>query len=426
MQVSGNGDRVKILFVSNLYPPNAIGGYERLCFDVAGELASRGHEITVLTSSYGDKVEDYMGQDISRMLKLLASEGNIYEPLACTSEERSAINTSNIDALNRLVSTVNPDIVFVWNMYFLDGSFLDAVRRLNKKTAYLLTDNWMISFLNASFIRRYFTERVFRNITLKKKIYLYIKKLVSGLELSRFPANSIAIFPSHFMEKLYLEAGVTFARSKVIYHGVRIKSEENRRFTDRRETVAGGEIRLLFAGRVVDVKGLHTVIEALPDIIENAGQEFRVCLTVVGDVQDQEYWGRIKGLVKQHSLEEHVAFNASVPENRLFELFQEYDIYIFPSLYEPFSLTLIHALGSGIPTVASDAGGNPEIVRDMVTGLLFEKGDPHALAVAVQKLVQSNQLRERISVAERQLASQYTFGRMVTKLEDVLKGSEWG
>ena len=58
------------------------------------------------------------------------------------------------------------------------------------------------------------------------------------------------------------------------------------------------------------------------------------------------------------------------------ELFEEHDIYVFPSLYEPFSLTLIHALACGIPTAASRVGGNVEIVRDGVSGVLFKKGDP--------------------------------------------------
>ena len=44
---------MRVLFVSNLYPPNVVGGYERLCFEVASAFASRGHEVHVLASGHG-------------------------------------------------------------------------------------------------------------------------------------------------------------------------------------------------------------------------------------------------------------------------------------------------------------------------------------------------------------------------------------
>ena len=53
---------MRILVLSNLYPPNVVGGYERLCFEVTAGLAAMGHEMVVLTSRYGGKVADYPGQ----------------------------------------------------------------------------------------------------------------------------------------------------------------------------------------------------------------------------------------------------------------------------------------------------------------------------------------------------------------------------
>ena len=79
---------MRILVVSNLYPPNIVGGYERLCFNVASELARRGHDIPVLTSGYGGEVADYPRQRVQRRLQLLVGN-SIYEPYPGGDAERA-------------------------------------------------------------------------------------------------------------------------------------------------------------------------------------------------------------------------------------------------------------------------------------------------------------------------------------------------
>jgi glycogen synthase len=101
-------------------------------------------------------------------------------------------------------------------------------------------------------------------------------------------------------------------------------------------------------------------------------------------------------------------------------LFNGHDIYLFPSLYEPFSLTLIHALSFGIPTIASDIGGNVEIVRDRESGLLFKKGDSADLAAVVRFLATDGALRARLADGGRCSAARFTFEQMIAAMEDFL------
>ena len=181
-------------------------------------------------------------------------------------------------------------------------------------------------------------------------------------------------------------------------------------------------MRLLFAGRLVRLKGPHTAIEALGDLKHRCrylGQSFS--LTVVGDGTDAEYRAHLKSLVEQLDLASQINFMPPVPEAELTKLFDEHDIYVFPSLYEPFSLTLIHAMASGIPTVASTIGGNVEIVSDGQSGLTFEPGDAHELALAIVRLATTEELREQLSNAGRATATQFTIERMVDQMEIYLK-----
>ena len=80
---------MRVLFVSNLYPPNVVGGYERLCFEVASAFVERGHEVHVLASGHGGGTAEYPGQTIRRTLRLLAGE-SIYAPFPGGAAARSA------------------------------------------------------------------------------------------------------------------------------------------------------------------------------------------------------------------------------------------------------------------------------------------------------------------------------------------------
>ena len=69
---------MRVLFVSNLYPPNVVGGYEELCHEVASRFAARGHEVAVLTSCYGGRTQPIPGQVVHQSLRLIVGR-TIYD-----------------------------------------------------------------------------------------------------------------------------------------------------------------------------------------------------------------------------------------------------------------------------------------------------------------------------------------------------------
>jgi glycogen(starch) synthase len=403
---------MRTLLISNLYPPNALGGYERLCFSVGKELLSKGHQIGVLTSSYGSEEAEYAGQKIWRSLKMLATEGNIYQPFQATAAERRQMNEDNIAQLHRVVAEFQPDVIFVWNLFFFDASLVSALEeQYASKVVYFLTDNWLISLFNGEFLGRYFPQAVFGDRADDEIASVQGDIAIAGR----------AIFGSDYMQRLYAQAGLRFAHSEVIHNGVDLPDLSKASLPQRLSLLRHGQLRLLFAGRVVDLKGVETAIRALPEII---GQlpHLRVGLDIVGDCQDHAYLARIEGLIDELELGGHIHFREPVSPDALNELFQEYDIYLFPSLYEPFALTLIFALFAGIPTVASAAGGNVEIVFDGESGALFTKGDAHDLAQRVLQLVNDPVYRVGISRRGRVVSSQFTFATMIEKIDRSLRG----
>ena len=75
------------------------------------------------------------------------------------------------------------------------------------------------------------------------------------------------------------------------------------------------------------------------------------------------------------------------------------DIFVLPSLSEALSNALMEAMACGCCAIASTAGGNPELIRDGETGLLFQPGDAPALDSALQRLIEDEPLRQRLAAA---------------------------
>jgi glycosyltransferase involved in cell wall biosynthesis len=417
---------MRILILSNLYPPNVVGGYERLCFEVTSGLAAQGHELTVLTSRYGGKTADYPGQVILRELELLTGP-DIYTPFAGSAAERARLNQANLETLDRAIATSRPDVIFAWNLFFLDPSFLDRLERSPLRTVVMLTDNWLLVMRNPGFVSAFFRDHVHgdKAFTPRAETALAPEGLLARIQArlsGRPPGLRLqAIFGSAFMRDFYAAGGIRFGRDRVIHNGVRQSAYAGAPTPDRRALVQPGVLRLLFAGRLVDLKGAQLAVAALPLLDPAAFGLERIELTLLGDGQDAAYMAKLNQAIAESPCREAISLRPAVPEAALFDVFSAHDIYLFPSLYEPFSLTLIHALACGIPTIASRVGGNPEIVEDGKTGLLFDKNDPQDLARAVRRMARDPALRAELAKAGRLAASAFTFEAMVRRMQDFLE-----
>ena len=420
---------MRILVLSNLYPPNVVGGYERLCFEVTAGLAEAGHEVVVLTSRYGGKVADYPRQRVLRQFDLLAGP-DIYTPFAGTTEDRAAINQANLATLARVLAEVQPDVVFAWNLFFLDASILQALERGATRTVVMLTDNWLLVMRNPVFVHEYFRDVVHGEKALlpppsppAPSLWQRALRRLGRGEPAKPASRLEAIFGAAFVRDLYAAGGSSFARHKVIHNGVRQDGHAGAPRVERSRLVAPGTLRLLFAGRLVDLKGAHTAVAALPLLDPAELGVSRVLLTLLGDAQDTAYMAQLHTAIAASGREADIELRPSVAEAALPELFNQHDLYLFPSLYEPFSLTLIHALALGIPTIASAIGGNVEIVEDGDSGVLFAKGNAVELAAAITRLATDGALRVRLAEGGRRSASRFTFERMVSEMAGFLAQS---
>ena len=109
---------------------------------------------------------------------------------------------------------------------------------------------------------------------------------------------------------------------------------------------------------------------------------------------------------------------------RSFQLIHYFNIFVLPSITEGIPITILEAMQSRIPIVATAVGGIPEVLENDVNGLLAEPGDPSSLANAIKKLWTDSRLAASLAdAAYQRVTSLYTSETMATEYLKVYEES---
>jgi glycosyltransferase involved in cell wall biosynthesis len=153
-------------------------------------------------------------------------------------------------------------------------------------------------------------------------------------------------------------------------------------------------------GRLQPWKGQDRLLEA-HGILRERGEQLHT-LVVGGDSYGRSpgYAGSLPGLVRRLGLAGEVTLTGEVADAGPY--IEHMDVLVNASDPEPFGIVLLEAMARGVPVVAVNSGGPAEFVEHGRSGWLASSGDPHALAEALQPLLRSAELRERIGKAGRE------------------------
>ena len=132
---------MRLLFLSNFYPPHELGGMEQLTFEVTAHLQARGHQVSVLTSRTGVAPGEPKQDNIIRSL-FLQADIHYYSVRAFFLQHR-AQEAANLRELRRAIDLVQPDVFVVWNMWNLSRSLpYWAEQWLPGRVAYYIASTW--------------------------------------------------------------------------------------------------------------------------------------------------------------------------------------------------------------------------------------------------------------------------------------------
>jgi glycogen(starch) synthase len=371
---------VRILVISNLYPPPWLGGYELACQAVVEGLRARGHTVYVLTSSY--KAENCPPEP--HIFRLLNHYWGSYPDgdltLTWWQAARSMwLDFANYRKVKECIQQLRPDFAYLWNLQRVSPvPVIGAIRKSGIAYAIHLMDYWLMESR--------LTPDVVRKLLLRAMIWLP-RRMIEPLLMS----NQL-ISMSETVRREYIKGGFPANKIRVIYHGVKINSE---RCEDATGSHRQGLFKILFAGQIIESKGVHTLLSALAELIHLRSAQ-NICLDIIGK-GDREYTKKLQDLIHRYHLEGFVNFVGEVPKQELLDRYGEYDLLVLPTeRVEPFGMVVIEAMASGIPVIASDLGGPAEIITNGETGILVPAGDSVRLASAIGDLMCSDRLRETI------------------------------
>jgi glycosyltransferase involved in cell wall biosynthesis len=404
---------MKVLFLSNMYPPHVIGGYETLCQEAVEGFAKRGHQVSVLTSTYGYDREFSEG-NIHRLLSL---EGDLQFYKMKDAWSYPKRRERNLAHIRRLIAEENPDIVFVWGMWNLSRSVaLEAERLMGGRVVYYLANPWPIE---ANMHQAFWDAPATSPLkTLAKRLMRMPARLILreewkkvDLQFEHAPCCSAA------QRDQLLEAGVPLKDAPVIYEGVDLTNYLAQ--ADRRTYESNGALSLVFVGILAEHKGVHTILEALSRL--SAEEKKRLRLTILGKGH-QQYEARLHSLVGQHQLSDVVTFQKPIPRAELPEFLGKFNVLLLPSVWaEPLARIMQEGLASGMAVVGSANGGTAETIVHGENGLLFEPGDAADLAKQVRGLLEGPVLLRKLAEGGRKTAEErFDIHKMVANLEAYL------
>ena len=174
----------------------------------------------------------------------------------------------------------------------------------------------------------------------------------------------------------------------------------------------GEPIKIVFAGRYGQRKGVYDLLAAF----EKANFDVAVQLDLYGDGEVE----KVRRIVENSAKKACINVSGWVEHNEYLNKLPNYDFLVLPSYAETFGLSLVEAMGLGIPVVSTFAGAIPEVVKNGETGLLVATGDVAALAQAMEKLVRDKNLRIELGEnAWKDVKERFSPDIVLKKLESI-------
>lgn len=403
---------MKLLFVTNFYPPASRGGYEQWCEETLNSFRLRGHEVVALTSVFGkERLPNSDPNWVHRDLHLemeLASLKNAVQFFT----HRKKREIQNLNRVRALIENFKPDVVLIWGMWNLHRSIPALIEELMPgRVAYYMGDYWPT--LPSQF-ENYWNARSRNLFTLLPKLILRrsAQKILKREKRPDLRLENV-MFASQYMRDEFKRKGISPRNPSVVYGAIDTKPYLN----GNRDAVTQKGISLLWIGRLAPEKGIHTAIEAVGNLVRNYGIR-DLSLTIVGD-GEREYAEELHRLVERNNLASFVTFLPAQPKERVPAFYLHSDIFLFTSIWaEPFGRVIVEAMASGLAVVGTAVGGAAEILVQEENALIFAANDAPSLSLQIRRLIEEPELRRKLGAAGREDAkNRFDLKRMVQEIE---------
>lgn len=353
--------------IIHIIPHLWLGGAETMCENICTELFDSGNEIVIISLQSVD----------SPITKRLKEKGIKLFFL----DKKRGLDIKAISEIRRILLEEKPDIIHT-HLHAIKYAVF-AARGLNIKIIHTVHS---VAQQEATGINRILNRFFFKN---KKSIPVALSEAIKDTICQVYKLDESEV--------------------PVVYNGVPIEK------CLPKDTVEIGEkIRIIHVGRFNDVKNHPAILGAYEILIK---KHPNLQITLVGDGLKYE---ETVSLVKENNWVDNIKFCGAV--SNVYPLLNQSDIFILPSFYEGIPMTIIEAMGTGLPIVASGVGGIVDMITDGENGLLCSP-NAESLAEKIDLFINNYELRKKCSEGAFLTAEKFSSKQMKDKYFIIYKES---
>lgn len=437
---------MKILVITNLYPPHLADTEDFRCQNVTEALSERGHTIHVLTSTCGLVSEEGhtthavgVGSTV-RVQRQLRVNGKFDQSAVSGVGSLRELEARNNAILREAIIEFAPDVLHVGSLRGLSKSLLVTLHRTRVPTCFSIGDSWLDELRDDPWLAWWHREKVPAMQKMQRSSLEVSGQrakwdavtptfLIPGV--NRLPAifdrdtpdeiapNSIGTpalhhlyFSSPALRDITAAAGFQVAHGKVIHPGV-----DTRLFNGELKPADAPVRKFLVAARLTPHSGIATAIDALQLI---RAQGVKATLTVFGR-GSSEVLAKLRTQAVQAEMP--VEFRASGLQRDLPQIYRAHDAFIYPvECEELFVGAPLEAMACGLPVIVNQSYGAEALFRSEESCLAFPSGDAAALAARMLELSQTPNLAAQLAqIGQNEVLTRYQFTTSVEEIERCLE-----
>ena len=379
-----------LIVIPYFYPALFFGGPVKVAFDVGKELVKRGNEVVVFTSDAQDlrnrlpdvsnEVEGMQVYYFHNLSMLSAAFSKLFVTPGLN--DRMKLDVGSFDIIHAHEYTTYQNIIvqkFAKKSgvpYVLQAH--GSLPRIGRKTR-----KWLYDF--------FFGHRILRDAS----------KVIALNEMEA---------------KQYMKMGVTECKITIIPNGIDFSEYSNlppKGSFKKKFNIPANKKIILYLGRIHQVKGIDFLIKAYDYLIKNMRYNEAI-LVIAGP--DDGYLDNTRSLIDKLKLQHEVLLTGSIYGNAKLEAFVDSDLYVLPSRYETFPMSLLEAYVCGKPAITSRIEGLNDLVLENVTGFSVEPDNVENMAIRMLFLLNDENKIKEIGMNSRKFVEKFAIEKVVDKL----------
>jgi glycosyltransferase involved in cell wall biosynthesis len=371
---------MKVLVINSYYYPNIIGGAERSTQLIAEGMKRAGHDVMVFCLKHA-KDEEVNGVKIYRANPgkfnvdiRINDKGNFFQKL-----KNKMVETNNKTIYKELIKVIDefkPYVAHLNNLYGLSPIVWKALKEKGVKEVQTVRDYWFFdgfSYKSKNFLFKMYHKH-------------YFKKYSKFVDIVTAP--SLATLDVAKKSNLFKNAKFHF-----VNNGIEFDLNKTFELINKKKNQNINEYTYLFAGTLVEKKGILNLIEAF-NLLKDNKYKLKICGD--GPLKDK--------VIEATSKNSNITYLGKINKEQLYKEYESSNIVVVPSLsVEPFGMVVIEAMINGCVVIGTNYGGIHEIVSNIKGGLEVDPNNINELSNALKAVADTNVINDLLTKIEKSI-----------------------